>query len=336
MTSAPSESSRFSRVIDILSGASRWIVLCHVHPDGDALGSASALVSAAKGLGKTVAWGGPDIVPSNYMFLPFTEEYRPGLDLRSPPPDAGTAVVALDTSTRARSVDGIASLPPSVHLVNLDHHVDNEMFGTVNYIDVHASSTGEIVWMLIDEWGLQLNTEALEALYTAIVSDCGNFSFSCTSARTHRVAANLLDSGVCPAKINDLLRSSATPQALHLRGIALSRAFVSSGFAAFTWLRRQDFENTGSDPSDSDSINSDLFTLRGVSFSALFTEDDGYVRVSLRSRGAVEAAEIARSFGGGGHRQAAGCLLELSLPEAVRAIQELVEKTYAERTSASK
>ncbi len=325
----------FSAFIRILSDASEWIILSHVKPDGDALGSASAFATVGRQLGKTVVWGGPDEYPSRYLFLAGSVAFRPNLKLSSLRLSEKSVVIALDTSTRARSVEDLDVLPGSVRLLNIDHHADNEMYGTENYVDPASSSTGEIVWLFLREWGIPLQIEVLEAVYTALATDCGNFAFSCTTGRTHRVAAELLEGGVSPAKMDELIRCNATLPALRLRAVALSRAFVAGGFAAFTWLRHEDFLRTGSERSATEFLVNDLLALKDVSFAAFFVEDEECVRVSLRSRGVVQAAEIARVFGGGGHPQAAGCRLPLPLSDAVENMRSLVEERYDERLSSA-
>ena len=325
----------FPTLIRILSDASEWIILSHIKPDGDALGSASAFALVGRKLGKTIVWGGPDEYPSRYLFLAGSEEFRSNLKLSSLALAEGSVVLSLDTSTRARSVDDLEALPGNVQLLNIDHHVDNELFGTENYVDPSSSSTGEIVWLLLREWGIPLGIDVLEAVYTALATDCGNFSFSCTTARTHRVAAELLEGGVSPAKMDELIRCNATIPGLRLRAAALSRAFVAGGFAAFTWLRKDDFLRNGSERSDTEFLVNDLLTLKDVSFAAFFVEDEECVRVSLRSRGVVQAAEIARLFGGGGHPHAAGCRLPLPLSDAVENVRFLVEERYAERLASA-
>ena len=324
-------SGDFGPFIDALSRAEEWIVLCHVRPDGDTLGSASALFSVGRKLGKSVVWGGPDSFPGRYSFLPGALEYRPNLRLLELPLNEKSVVVAVDTSTKARSVEDIDALPVFVPLLSVDHHHDNELFGTQNFLDPFASSTGEIIWLLLKEWGISLDVGILEALYTAITTDSGNFRFSCTTERTHRAAADLLAGGVDPAKMDGLIRCNATLPSLRLRSTSLSRIFLVRNFAAFTWLRPDDFLRAGCDRSDTDFLVNDLLLLKGVSFAAFFVEDEECVNLSLRSRGVLEAVEIAGVYGGGGHRQAAGCKLPLPLYEAMERVRVHVEEEYAKR-----
>lgn len=324
-----------SRIIRLLAGASRWILLSHTKPDGDTLGCGSALWSSGRSLGKDVVWGGPDPVPESYMFLAGTGSFLPGVPLGSLSPDRDTVVVALDTSTAARSVAGLSSLPDGVPLVNIDHHHDNEGFGTLVWVDPASSSVGEMCWMLLRSWGIPIPLEAAEALYTAIVTDCGSFAFSCTTPRTHQAAGDLLSLGVAPERIDQLIRCSRTMGGLRLRGRALERVRSAGSFAAVTWIGKTDFQDTGSSPSETEFLVNELLTVRSVSFAVLLVEDDDCVRASLRSRGALSASEIAHAFGGGGHPQAAGCRLPLPLAEAVTSLTALLEEKNDSLRSAS-
>jgi phosphoesterase RecJ-like protein len=143
-------------------------------------------------------------------------------------------------------------------------------------------------------------------------------------------ASDLLTLGVSPEKINERIRCNASLPGLRLRATAMGRAFLVRNFAAFTWLRESDFARTGSDPADTESLVNDLLTLKGISFAAFFVEDTDSVRVSLRSRGEIAAADIAHVFDGGGHPQAAGCRISLPLSEALESVRRLVEEKHAE------
>lgn len=324
-----------SKIVSLLAAASGWILLSHTKPDGDTLGCGSALWSVARSLGKDVVWGGPDPVPESYMFLAGTESFLPGLELESLFPGPDSAIVVLDTSTAARSVADLAGIPEGVPLINMDHHHDNEGFGTAVWVDPASSSVGEMCWMLLRSWGIPIPFQAAEALYTAIVTDCGNFAFSCTTPRTHQAAADLLSLGVAPEKIDRLIRCSRTMEGLRLRGRALERVLSVGSYAAVTWIGKTDFQETGSNPSETEFLVNELLTVKSVSFAVLFVEDDDCVRASLRSRGGLSASEIAHAFGGGGHPQAAGCRLPLPLTEAVKSLTAILEEKNDTLRSAS-
>ena len=322
-----------SGIIDILEGAPAWIILTHIKPDGDTLGSGSALYSLGASLGKKVFWGGADPFPKGYSFLPEADSYIQGIDPGDLLHRWGGAAVILDTSTEDRSVPGVRALSEKFPVVNIDHHGDNELFGSLNWIDPSASSVGEMVWSLLSHWEKDYPLKAAEGLYTAIVTDSGNFTFSSTGEKTHRAAADLLSRGVAPEKIEDLLRSNRSLPAMRLWGRALERAEVHSSFAAMTWLFRKDFTETGSAPSETEFLVNELLTLKGISFAAFLVEEENAVRASLRSKGDISAVEIARIFGGGGHLNAAGCKLPLPLESAMKTLVELLEKANALRAA---
>ena len=185
----PSADEVLQEITRLLSDAPRWIVLSHGNPDGDTLGTASAFVVMGEKMGKSVIWGGPSHIPQMYRFLEGADDYVPELLLSSLPVRMDDVVIVLDTSTRARSVEDLSLVPQGVPVVNIDHHEDNERFGSVNWIDTAASATGELGWLLFRSWGTPLPLNAAEGLYIAISTDSGNFSFSSTTSRTHEAAA---------------------------------------------------------------------------------------------------------------------------------------------------
>lgn len=321
-----------SDIIEILEGAPAWVILTHIKPDGDTLGSGSALYSLGASLGKKVFWGGADSFPKGYSFLPEADSYTPGINPGELLHRWGGAAIIVDTSTEDRSLPGVRALSEKLPVINIDHHGDNELFGSLNWIDPAASSVGEMVWSLLSRWKKDYPLKTAEGLYTAIVTDSGNFTFSSTGEKAHRAAADLLTRGVTPEKIEDLLRSNRSLPAMHLWGRALERAEIYSSSAAMTWLFRKDFAETGSAPSETEFLVNELLTLKGISFAAFLVEEEDIVRVSLRSKGDISAVEIARIFGGGGHLQAAGCRLPLPLNTAKDTLVELLEKVNALRT----
>lgn len=324
-------------IIDLLSAAGRWIILCHIKPDGDTLGTGSAFWSLAQSLGKEAQWGGPGPIPEKYLFLPGAGEYRPGLTINSLSLSSRDAIVVLDTATADRSVEDLHMVPVGIPLINIDHHKDNERFGTALWINPEASSVGEMGWVLFQNWGIPVVKEAAIGLYTAIATDCGSFTFSNTTPLTHRAAGDLLSLGVSPEKIDQLLRLSRTAGGLRLQGRVLERIKLIDGFAAISWIERKDFYETGSNPEETEFFVNDLLTIQSVTFAALLTEGEDGIRASFRSRGKIPAAEIARTFGGGGHPQAAGCKLASPLDRSMGDLIALLEKkNVALRSTSSK
>jgi len=314
----PASVCRLTEALEALEKSRQWILLSHEQPDGDTLGCASALFSRAKRIGKPVRWAGPDQMPSAYSFLPWAEDYEPIANLS---PAEGSILVFLDTTSPERTLP-ILDLG-GTFTVNMDHHGDNSLFAKVNLVDANAGATAELVWELLGGMRLSLARDEAMALYTGLVTDTGRFGYSCTTPRSHRVAAELLEAGVSPEIMDRLLYCNWTPQALRLRGRAFSRMEYDRdrGFA-LSWLSQSDFEETGADYSETEGLSSDLLRIGDSRFSALLVENDSSVRVSLRSRGDLSAAELAHRHGGGGHPKAAGMRLPLPIDAAVETLRE--------------
>ncbi|MDY3868987.1 MAG: bifunctional oligoribonuclease/PAP phosphatase NrnA [Pyramidobacter sp.] len=300
------------KIADFLKTQPRWRILCHVKPDGDTLGSASALVSAGKSLGCDVQWGGPDPVPAQYRFLPWIAEYR----VFDAVPKDDCCQIAIDVSTPDRTVQGAR-----IH-VCVDHHPDNQGFGLLNWIHPEASSAGEIVYDLIRELDAPVDLKTAEALYVSIMTDTGGFKYSNTGAQTLHVASELVKAGVCPDKIDEQLYYNDSIAKLHLWGRCLNRVRQINGRAVLSWVSRQDFKETGAAEDDTESLVNMLNRVAGTQAAVLVNEISGALRCSIRSRGDCSAQQIASKWGGGGHKYAAGCTIALPLEEGLLALEE--------------
>lgn len=325
-------------VIDAMMAAEKWIVLAHVKPDGDTIGSTAALASLGCRLSKSVLWGGCDAIPAHYYFLDPQNLYHQMDHLPDIPQSefAKTLILCADTSLLDRSVPGIERYRPEVVVVNIDHHKDNERFGTINWINASASSTGEMVAELIlaGGWGLEKN-EA-DCLYMALISDNGGFRYASTSTQSHVAAIHLLDAGASPSHASRLLDQCMTPEALRLWGIALSRTEVfAGGKAALFWLADADFRATGAEREETDSLVNMLLRLRGVEMVALCTENRDRIRINLRAHAPMNAREVANRMNGGGHDLAAGCHLNLPMDKALEKLKTEITTHAESRNSAA-
>jgi phosphoesterase RecJ-like protein len=309
----------------ILNASSSWVILTHQKPDGDALGSASALVVHGKERGKRVIWGGPDPLPDTYAFLPFGDEYQV-FDNHLPPVEGKTSIIFLDISNIERSVSNIQELQNMCTFINIDHHGDNTLFGDYYYVDETSSSLGEILWSLFLISSTGYSFQSALGLYTAIVTDSGNFSFSSTSPRTHEAAADLIRRGVPPAEMSQKIFYNQPLQSLHLWGRVFERTclFGNVRKACLSWITLEDFSCLNSDPADTEGLVNELLKVKDVVFAVLLVEEKDRIRISLRSRGEISAQKVAHRFGGGGHKQAAGCQLSLSLEEAKKHIIRVI------------
>jgi phosphoesterase RecJ-like protein len=313
-----------SAVAEALQGNGRFVVTSHENPDGDALGSLLATHLALEALGKdsVMVLGGTAPLPAEYAFLGL--EAR-GL-LRSAPPDTEERVlVAVDCAQESRIVEQALVTGPRL-TVNVDHHHDNTRFGDVDLVVEDASSTGEVLADVFTALGVALTPPIAEALYTAIVTDTGRFQYSNTTPRALRLAAELVEAGADVSKVFVEVYESTPFPKLKLLARALERAAeLADGRVVVSELRREDFDAAGADEPYSEGIIDHLRAVDGAELVALVRELPGGAAAarkgSLRSHpDGVDVSAIARSFGGGGHKRAAGFSTDLTMAEITQRI----------------
>ena len=268
-------------------------VTTHVGADGDAIGSAAALVRLMLSLGARAVFCHAEEVP------PYLRWMIPGEPLRELPPEHDLLVV--DTSRADRT--GVP-VPAAGARLNLDHHEDNPLYGEFNIVNQRASASAEIVADLFAELGLPLDKPTAEAIYVGIRSDTGGFRFRNVSPRAHEMVADLLRVGVVPAVVDDRINRTGTIEQLNIVGVCLAKA-VRYGEAIVTTVDNDDYERTGATELESKEAIDLLRTVSGVDVVAHLRQVPQGSKGSLRSE-TVDVGEIARRFGGGGHRLAAG------------------------------
>ncbi len=322
-------------VAETLRAHDRFLVVTHENPDGDALGSLLATTVALRQLGKDVemfvAGGSP--VPREYDFMQLD-----GL-LRDLPADVGERVlVAVDCAKADRIGPDPALVERTKLVVDIDHHHDNTRFGSVNLIVADASSTGEVLRDVFAELGVEITPEIAEPLYIALVTDTGRFQYTNTTPKSLRLAAELVEAGDDVHAVFQQVYESVEFAKLKLLARALDRARVfEGGRIVVSHLLRTDFGEVGAVEPYSEGIIDYLRAVEGSELAVLIREpprDDGPMRrVSLRaSVDELDVSAIARFFGGGGHRQAAGFSSEQSVDE----ITELVRQGFqSQRAPAS-
>jgi phosphoesterase RecJ-like protein len=306
-------------VLAALRGHERFAVTAHENPDGDALGSLLALHLALEALGKdsVMVLAGASPLPGEYRFLDLAGR---GL-VREKPADIGERVlVAVDCANESRIVDP-SLLAEAALTVNIDHHHDNSLYAAVNLVVPEASSTGELLADLLGALGVPLRPELAEALYVALVTDTGRFQYTNTTPKALRLAADLVEAGADVHKVFQGVYETVQFAKLKLLARALDRAQVfDGGRVVVSYLLRGDFAEVGAAEPYSEGIIDYLRAVEGAELVALIREPprEGSParKVSLRSSvDELDVSEIARAFGGGGHRQAAGFATELPIGE---------------------
>jgi phosphoesterase RecJ-like protein len=306
-------------VAEEIRAGERFLLTTHENPDGDALGSLLATHRILDALGKdsVMFLGAKEFpLPVEYRFLPLEEVFH------EPPADINDRVVIfLDCGNIDRMP--VDFLRDDMTVINIDHHHDNTRFGTVNLIDVEASCTAEIIYELAGLLGVQLTPEIANALYVALVTDTGMFMYENTDARSHRMAAGLIEAGV---DVNDTYRriyEHAPLEKLKLLARALDRIEIrDDGRLAVTYISSDDYAATGASEALTEGVIDHLRTIDGTAVAAVVRDqaDGGRKarKVSMRSTdGQVDVSAVARINGGGGHRRAAGFGTDLPYEQVV-------------------
>ncbi len=315
-----------SQVVELIESKQRFAITSHIRPDGDGLGSSLGLYWLLRALGKEAEVITRDSVPYSYRKLPGAAHIRvtPEVDRDY------DAVFVIECSDITRP--GLIDLEKQF-VVNIDHHATSALFGDINWIDATASAVGEMIYNLCKAIGVRVTKEIAECVYTALVTDTGSFHYSNTTERTFKVASELVKAGVKPAKVSQDVFSSYAWSKLGLLSQVLATARRDpSGRVA--WMRQTLEMQKSADASEEDGdgfVNYPL-TVSEVEVVALLKETTpGVYRTSLRSKGDINVARIAEKFGGGGHRNAAGCTLKGEWEEAERTIVRLLTEAVERR-----
>jgi phosphoesterase RecJ-like protein len=321
----------FEQIGEVLRSHQSFVLISHVRPDGDAIGSQLALGFSLRALGKSVRLINEDGLPENLAFLSGSEliECPP-----AEPLDVEVAI-ALDTATKPRLGDAALHAASKAKLwLNIDHHISNPKYGDLNLIDATSPATGEIIYDLITALDLPLPDETRDAIYVAVSTDTGSFQYPSTTARTYEMAADLVRRGLDVGTIN-----SQTYDENPYRRLELMRALLNTlerspdGIVAHWELREETRVALALRPEDSEGLIDVIRAIRGVRLAVFFEElPDGKVRVSMRSKDReLDVCKIASAFGGGGHALAAGIRMKGPFDEAkslvLTAIRQRVEET---------
>jgi phosphoesterase RecJ-like protein len=321
-------------IADALRRHDRFLVVTHENPDGDALGSLLAAAIALRSLGKDAVMylPGATPLPREYAFMPLDEL------VRERPPDASERVLLAVDCAKAERIGDPQAVERAPLVLDVDHHHDNTRFGDLNLIVADASSTGEVLRDVIRELGLELTPELAEPLYIALVTDTGRFQYTNTTPKALRLAAELVEAGADIHAVFQQVYESVEFAKLKLLARALDRAEVlEGGRIVVSHLLRDDFAAAGAAEPYSEGIIDYLRAVEGAELAVLVREQlndaaqahKGSLRSSIDE---LDVSAIARRFGGGGHRQAAGFSTDLPLPEIVGQIREgFLEQRAASR-----
>jgi phosphoesterase RecJ-like protein len=319
------------RFVELIQSHDHFLLTSHVRPDCDALGSELGMAGVLESLGKTVWIVNAQATPPNLAFIDPKRRLKAlGVDVQ--PHELGRAEVlmVLDTSAWAQLGTMADVVRASrAHKLILDHHVGEDDLGAELFKDPHAEATGRLVLDGARHLGVRLTPELARPLFAAIATDTGWFRFGSTRGATLRAAAELMDAGAVPSEIYAALYEQDSLARLNLRGRILARTQTDlGGRLAHTAALRQDFDETGALPSDTEDVINMTLAIAGSEAAVILVEQpSGGFKLSFRSRNdALDCNQLARQFGGGGHKAAAGGFTGAPWPEAQRQVLDAVRK----------
>ena len=304
------------QLVALLKNHTRFLIASHESPDGDAIASTLALANALREQGKEVVAFNRDGVPGDYRFLPGWEQVVTAVDPAARF-DVGFVLDAGELKRAGVWIRGACRI-----LVNIDHHPHSEDFGDIYWVDEQASATGVLVYRLLQATGWSISREVATCLYTTILSDTGSFRYSNADPEAFRVAGEMVALGVDPWQIASGLYESQEEVRLRLLALALPTLDVApcGTFAAIT-VTTDMFASTGATAEHTDRFINYPRSVRGVEVAIFFRQiGPDRFKVGFRSKGRIDVGSLSREFGGGGHHNAAGAVLEGSLP----AVRDLV------------
>ncbi len=297
----------FQRIKEAVDRGERFLVTTHIDPDGDAVGSAFALCFALRSLGKDASVYMRDAIPYRYAFLPRPEPLVPEM-----PKDGYDTVLVVDCGDLFRVGEGYESLKGLGYLINVDHHETNDAFGRVNIVDRRASSSAELLYLILKALGVAFSYEIAINLYTAILTDTGSFRYESTTPRAFLICEEMTGFGVVPSYVAGEVYESHPKERYRLLCLVLGTLeFFSNDRIATAYVTKEMFEKTGTDRESAEGFVEHLKEIRGIDVACVLREvEDGRFKVSMRSKGDADVAMVAQKFGGGGHGKAAGCSIE--------------------------
>lgn len=304
---------QLEQVIQKIEQGSHFLVTSHARPDGDAVGSALALAQVLHKMGKTADVVLSDGVPVIYHPLPGAETV---IHSSKASGRFDAAIILECDSVQRTRLEGLNGH----FLINIDHHPSSKPFADINWIDPKACAVAEMVYLLAMAVRVRVTPEIATCLYTAVLTDTGAFSFSATNAHTFELARCLVEHGADPAHIAQNVYFANPISKMRLLGVALS-GLHQEGSVTWMAVTRQDMLNCGALDEDTEGLVNYALSIAGVEAALFFREvAHDRVRVSIRSKGAVNVGQIAEKFGGGGHECAGGFSMEGPLATAVERV----------------
>jgi len=315
-------SPELARIVDAIRTRQRFVLSSHSRPDGDAIGSQLSMLYALRALGKEAIAVNADAAPPPLMAFPGVS------DIVIAPRVEGNfdAAIVMECGDLART--GVAGFD-QYFVINIDHHPGNTSYGQINWFDSSAAACAEMVYDIVGALGVTLTIEIATHIYLAILTDTGSFHYSGITPRTFEICRECIDAGVDPVQVARSVYDSNSMGRLKLFGSVLSAMQIdSTGRIAIVYVDHEMAREAGGTYEDTEGLINLPLTVKEIQAVVFFKqlEADEY-RISLRSKGDIDIGSIAKAFGGGGHKNAAGCTVTGPI--------DALQKTFIEKIEAA-
>jgi phosphoesterase RecJ-like protein len=323
-----SDLKKISEISKIIKQSKTFFIAGHVKPDGDSLGSALALASVLNRNGKKACVYCIDKVPEFLKFLKGSNKIK----MSAKKTDIFDCAIILESINFSRMGD-IITHSQAKKVINIDHHLTYTNFGDVNYVVPSSASTAELILNIFENMKIKLIKGEAESLYTGILTDTGNFQQTNTTANSHIACAKLMEYGIDVNGIFKKVYENSTVSSLRLQGLALCGIkTILNGKVSYVVLTKDMFKKSGANNDDSGGIVNYTLRIEGVKVGCVFKEvDKKTTKVSCRSVKNVDVLDIVGRFGGGGHKNAAGCTINEDMGTSIKMIKDVLEEKFNDK-----
>jgi Exopolyphosphatase-related proteins len=297
-----------NNILGKIRESNKIAITFHVSPDGDSLGSSLALMMGLQKIGKEAYILSKEEIPGNFKFLPCSNMVDGKSSTILPNTEC---VIVLDCGDVKRINAELDLNNKEYTLINIDHHMSNDLYGDLNYVDTNASAMSETVYQMLRIMGIKIDKDMAICLYTSLITDTGSFKYSGTTSVTHTIAGDLINTGIDFSEIHRIVFDNKKFDTIKLRGKAIEKMELIDEEICIMVITKEMLSELGldSETDTSDIINIGM-QVNSVETTALIKEADDGVKVSLRSKSKVDVRKVAEGFGGGGHIRASGLKME--------------------------
>jgi phosphoesterase RecJ-like protein len=324
-----SRSHELNRIVDAIRTRQRFVISSHSRPDGDSIGSQLAMAYALRALGKEAHVVNKDRAPAPLLQFPGVA----AIEIADTVTGQYDAAIIMECGDLART--GVTGLD-RFEIINIDHHPGNTAYGSLNWFDPSAAACGEMVFDLIRALGVPVNTTIATHIYLAILTDTGSFHYSSISPRTFDICRQALEAGVDAVAVARNVYDSNNMGRLKLFGSVLSAMQLDpTGRIAIVYLDHEMAREAGGTYEDTEGLINLPLTVKEIEAVVFFKQAEGdEYRVSMRSKGDIDIGAIAKQFGGGGHKNAAGCTVSGAIDTLQKTFVERIDQAIRITTSA--